>query len=586
MSEEEDPFSFPILDPRFMRQQTQVEAKYLSKAPYELTKVYWIGSSFWNILSTITILYSFWQFLYNPAYKKATVRAFIPKLLGVGIWVLAFVPHHGMNSLKSREWYEATSIEEMSRDWHCIIASLGYISIIVQLAGLCFLAWVPLHIVKEAQKMSPPSAPTKHIALTTIGSAAVGCLWEVLHIPDFGMWRGFYCGTFSHQSHSAALGMMLSTVVSLALFLRFQLRTNSELKSLVANAKHVHLEAEIQRIKRWGTIFLLFCVGGFTPYAILVLLEYFFKIQLPDFMFIICGWLIKMNGFFDGLVIWFYVREATKVQSHRHEDVKIVSFSKQSSFGQEKSVKEGELLQSWNRGISLHYLLSFVQDNKIKMDMTIQEVMVQYVKIPTSDLKVPYVNLIADCYDEAGHCAVAAAEFFVSHCWADTFGLLMEQLLIFYGQQGREGPMYLWIDIFAVNQHDLFAPGELDSLSTVIGKTNNLVLTINPWYKPQTLTRVWCLWEILQGVRRETSIHLVMPKTEQELFLQVARESFHEVSAVFSRIDAEHAQATNESDKVAIFKEITESVGFEQLNSSIEAKLQHCLRATILDNSF
>ncbi|KAG2485797.1 hypothetical protein HYH03_015508 [Edaphochlamys debaryana] len=122
---------------------------------------------------------------------------------------------------------------------------------------------------------------------------------------------------------------------------------------------------------------------------------------------------------------------------------------------------------------------------------------------------------------------------------------------------------YVWIDIFAVNQH----PGktqadDLARLQEVVGASEGTLLVLDA--AGLVLTRIWCLYEIWQTVRRWG------PKGLRVLSGTLRRD---ELAAVWAELDVERAQATLESDRTRILADIRATTGGNELNHHIKRAL-------------
>ena len=67
----------------------------------------------------------------------------------------------------------------------------------------------------------------------------------------------------------------------------------------------------------------------------------------------------------------------------------------------------------------------------------------------------------------------------------------------------RALPVFYWIDIWAVSQHfkGTFTKHPDADFPSVITSGRGVLLTLAPWTAPVTVSRVWCLFEIMQVKR-------------------------------------------------------------------------------------
>ncbi len=68
-------------------------------------------------------------------------------------------------------------------------------------------------------------------------------------------------------------------------------------------------------------------------------------------------------------------------------------------------------------------------------------------------------------------------------------------------------PIYYWVDIFAVSQQILNVVGAVSKhpdcqFSNVISAAQGTVLTLIPWAAPVSVSRVWCLFEVMRTLQQ------------------------------------------------------------------------------------
>ena len=156
------------------------------------------------------------------------------------------------------------------------------------------------------------------------------------------------------------------------------------------------------------------------------------------------------------------------------------------------------------------------------------------------------------------------ADYFISHSWGSNFMNLVDvvaQVTRAAISAGEAAP-YIWLDIIAINQHNA---GDialcLDRLDLPIAHSGKLLLVLDPWRKPASLTRVWCLLEIMKAIKLGATIHMRMPKAAQKEFFQAVTQNHSEVKALLTSACVQDAQATVETDKWEIFAQIQRELG-------------------------
>ncbi len=100
----------------------------------------------------------------------------------------------------------------------------------------------------------------------------------------------------------------------------------------------------------------------------------------------------------------------------------------------------------WDCAVSFTWLKSFVEKYKTKLkNQSTQQVVTKIVIPETAERKVRYVDLLpSNC--------VSTPTFFASHVWSEPFLNLIDSLQ-YYVEGMKEDEVFIWVDIFAVNQH-------------------------------------------------------------------------------------------------------------------------------------
>ena len=160
---------------------------------------------------------------------------------------------------------------------------------------------------------------------------------------------------------------------------------------------------------------------------------------------------------------------------------------------------------------------------------------------------------------------VGKATHFVSHAWGFEFQHLLRALRNFVvntcTDEERNKGIYLWIDIFVVDQHAA-ARGEMGDdywetafreMVDAIGHTI-LVLDRLPAITPTVLTRIWCVWELYSTVNnKENRLSITMDSEINNIYKSCKRkELMEEMLTVISAIRSQDAEATVDSDRSKI----------------------------------
>ncbi|GFR41736.1 hypothetical protein Agub_g2489 [Astrephomene gubernaculifera] len=252
--------------------------------------------------------------------------------------------------------------------------------------------------------------------------------------------------------------------------------------------------------------------------------------------------------------------------------------------------------------VSLRFLMDFC--DSVPQDMPTWKVVTDVIVPATRERRCRYVEMIDP--RDVGRC-----DYFISHRWATPFSHLVHYVrkhLIELGDvreaataaatgsgaapppgsgadaaeaeeaagaagaeeeegsseaQLRADQVFVWCDIFAINQH----PGQiqaddLSQLKDCVVASKQTLLCLDD--QGMVLTRIWCLYEIWNTVLVGGAPKLAV------LGYDVKQDAFKEV---YITLDVGEAQATVESDRVRILADIAASTGLQELNLVIKRAL-------------
>ncbi|GLC45508.1 NACHT domain- and WD repeat-containing protein 1 [Pleodorina starrii] len=136
----------------------------------------------------------------------------------------------------------------------------------------------------------------------------------------------------------------------------------------------------------------------------------------------------------------------------------------------------------------------------------------------------------------------------------------------FVGREALLRNTYVWLDMFAINQHP-DAPGstqanDLSQLHEVVGRSEQTLLVLDRG--GLVLTRIWCLYEIWHTVQR---------KGAEGLRVLAGPLEFSELAHVWGELDVARAQSTFPSDRDRILASIRSTPGSGELDRAIKQAL-------------
>ena len=181
---------------------------------------------------------------------------------------------------------------------------------------------------------------------------------------------------------------------------------------------------------------------------------------------------------------------------------------------------------------------------------------------------------------------IGLGNVFVSHAWHETIGSLREGVQ-YYDEHLREAGVLAfeidsccyWIDIFCKNQWVVNSGDTEAELASCVhraaraaGNPPEVVLVASPWPHPTTLTRVWCLFEIMKAASVGAQITVTTSVAGQRSMVEFtsapdfsapefgnwgSRETYGN-GEIGKAIDIQQAQATVPSDKDYIMGKVAE----------------------------
>jgi len=241
----------------------------------------------------------------------------------------------------------------------------------------------------------------------------------------------------------------------------------------------------------------------------------------------------------------------------------------------ETKIEDHKLPNTFFRGVSLEFLKEILQENEMYGRANGEGLKTLLTLPKTHEQKCSFAELYTN---ELGYSSkIGPVRFFVSHAWAYRFSNLVQAIENFEGENPDRAGAYYFIDYFGINQ---WKPNEeLDTLETLIERSEAVVLVLSPLKKPIPMTRCWCLYEIHMAIRHKITIHVTIPDNQRKMLrvLLLTASSSDELSKF--EVDSKNAKATKKSDEDMIKNAIEQQVGFASLDFIIYSSVVRCLRS-------
>jgi hypothetical protein len=275
----------------------------------------------------------------------------------------------------------------------------------------------------------------------------------------------------------------------------------------------------------------------------------------------------------------------------------MVAATKQALLSNEQQRRDPSASLVLGSGVSVAFLELFIRESHVDATMTANDVVNAHVKPHTKEIghggSGAFVELIGDGKDSSGRRWCDTPTHMLSYSWSYSVLMIVDALRTFE----REHPSgkgqqcnYYFVDQFALNQHE-FAKDctqqevedmMLATLKESIRVPAQMICLLHPWQDPVPFRRVWCLFELYVAITLGAKIIMHFPPKDAEGFYSKLQKNETDVDSkeLVSMIDAKQAQATMESDRDRIFREIADSIGMEEFNRQLQEYLETTFRAS------
>lgn len=176
---------------------------------------------------------------------------------------------------------------------------------------------------------------------------------------------------------------------------------------------------------------------------------------------------------------------------------------------------------------------------------------------------------------------------FVSQARRCRFADLVEALSYFYTAKKVDlSEQYVWLDIFCANQPEMTSEQNADEvrkqnevelttgLHRAIAHFEERVMFMDRWDSPTTLTRAWCIWEVLGVANANRQIDIALNEREHDRFIAVLTEDYDKILDSLVKMDVRTADCHAKKDLEMIRTAIQRDSSFEELNNIVLSQLR------------
>lgn len=239
---------------------------------------------------------------------------------------------------------------------------------------------------------------------------------------------------------------------------------------------------------------------------------------------------------------------------------------------EEKKKKKSEA-----NGISLRYLYRFIEKHGGKsafQGKNLHQVNAEFNLVDTAHTKLSHCSTLQVGSDE-DKSYVGASQWFVSHCWTYNFLDLVESINLFFSKRGEED-VYLYIDMFSVNQHEGSKPFEyfqnefgpaVGSIGRTLLVTHDISSSCGIW-TPEVLRRSWCVFELWATCLYNCELHVTMDMSNRTVFNNLYR-STDEFIRYLSSLKLTEAEAQKSDDRTNIESVIKSTIGYDAVHRQV-----------------
>jgi len=207
-------------------------------------------------------------------------------------------------------------------------------------------------------------------------------------------------------------------------------------------------------------------------------------------------------------------------------------------------------------------------------------------------LGTSYLNaIIEDNKSGVGIKYVNRANVLLSYTWGYEIKVIVETLVAKCRTDGRDPKKtYIWLDCLCRNWNRAYISTEvsfdkhMEEIQTIVTGVGRIWSMMFPWNNPQSLKRVWCLFEIYVAITEVgVEAEIIMPVDQEEAMINSLNDDINNLLDVLSNTHIENAMASKQEDRRKILTLVEEKIGFTHFNSRVNALLIEWIRVSLVN---
>ena len=236
-------------------------------------------------------------------------------------------------------------------------------------------------------------------------------------------------------------------------------------------------------------------------------------------------------------------------------------------------------------GVRFKYFLDFIEDcggEEALRGKTTYEVSEAFVKPRTREVGGgSFCDLLRA--SEATSGLVAPSAWYISHAWSYLFLDVVEAVKLFLEDEceGRAGEEVVWFDVFSNDQHSV-ENRPFDWWTTpyqdFIRSIGSVLMVIQPWDNPVTLTRAWCVFDAYACFETGSRFEICMTRKERMRFVDMIGKDPDCILRMLGTVDSSKSSSRNSNNTERIHEAIVSlEGGFTRFDNMLLSKMRQYL---------